>query len=91
MATNRCPARHINTRRVKCITKRDGLSSIHIMYLFLTLSTFLFMLMRQKNYSRRGISNRFLKFREGRLPADSYFHNYAKLSEDEAINTATSL
>lgn len=36
--------------------------------------------------------NRFLKFREGAFTnPDSYFHNYAKLSEDEAINTATSL
>lgn len=36
--------------------------------------------------------NRFLKFREGAFTdPDSYFHNYAKLSEDEAVNIATSL
>ncbi|MGS8681549.1 type I pantothenate kinase, partial [Salmonella enterica subsp. enterica serovar Infantis] len=36
--------------------------------------------------------NRFLKFREGAVTdPDSYFHNYAKLSQEEAVNTATSL
>jgi type I pantothenate kinase len=36
--------------------------------------------------------NRFLKFREGAFTdPDSYFHNYAKLSRDEAIETATRL
>ncbi|MCS3434587.1 type I pantothenate kinase [Klebsiella sp. BIGb0407] len=36
--------------------------------------------------------NRFLKFRESAFTdPDSYFHNYAKLSKDEAINTATQL
>lgn len=36
--------------------------------------------------------NRFLKFRESAFTdPDSYFHNYAKLSEEEAINTATQL
>ena len=36
--------------------------------------------------------NRFLKFREGAFTdPDSYFHNYAKLSKDEAVNIATSL
>ena len=36
--------------------------------------------------------NRFLKFREGAFTdPDSYFHNYAKLSRDEAVNIATSL
>ncbi|MFZ4835941.1 type I pantothenate kinase [Rouxiella sp. Mn2063] len=36
--------------------------------------------------------NRFLKFRQGAFTnPDSYFHNYAKLSEAEAINTATGL
>ncbi len=36
--------------------------------------------------------NRFLKFREGAFTdPDSYFHNYAKLTEKEAINTATQL
>ena len=36
--------------------------------------------------------NRFLKFREGAFTdPDSYFHNYAQLSKDEAINIATSL
>ncbi|KAA9912953.1 type I pantothenate kinase, partial [Escherichia coli] len=36
--------------------------------------------------------NRFLKFREGAFTdPDSYFHNYAKLSKEEAVNTATSL
>ena len=36
--------------------------------------------------------NRFLKFREGAFTdPDSYFHNYAQLSKEEAINVATSL
>ena len=36
--------------------------------------------------------NRFLKFREGAFTdPDSYFHSYAQLSKDEAINVATSL
>jgi len=36
--------------------------------------------------------NRFLKFREGAFTdPDSYFHNYAKLSTDEAISVATQL
>ncbi len=36
--------------------------------------------------------NRFLKFRESAFTdPDSYFHNYAKLSKDEAINVATQL
>lgn len=36
--------------------------------------------------------NRFLKFREGAFTdPDSYFHNYAQLSEDEAVNVATAL
>lgn len=36
--------------------------------------------------------NRFLKFRESAFAdPDSYFHSYAKLSRDEAINTATAL
>ncbi len=36
--------------------------------------------------------NRFLKFRESAFTdPDSYFHHYAKLSKDEAINTATQL
>ncbi|NUU69180.1 type I pantothenate kinase [Enterobacteriaceae bacterium BIT-l23] len=36
--------------------------------------------------------NRFLKFREGAFTdPDSYFHNYAKLSRDEAVETATRL
>jgi len=36
--------------------------------------------------------NRFLKFRESAFTdPDSYFHNYAKLSKEEAINTATQL
>ncbi|WP_097165040.1 type I pantothenate kinase [Enterobacter sp. CC120223-11] len=36
--------------------------------------------------------NRFLKFREGAFTdPDSYFHNYAKLSKDEATNVATAL
>ena len=36
--------------------------------------------------------NRFLKFREGAFTdPDSYFHNYAQLSEAEAVNVATSL
>ncbi|KAF1366260.1 type I pantothenate kinase [Yokenella regensburgei] len=36
--------------------------------------------------------NRFLKFREGAFTnPDSYFHNYAKLTTEEAVNTATSL
>jgi type I pantothenate kinase len=36
--------------------------------------------------------NRFLKFREGAFTdPDSYFHNYAKLSKDEAVHIATSL
>ncbi len=36
--------------------------------------------------------NRFLKFREGAFTdPDSYFHNYAKLSREEAIETATRL
>lgn len=35
---------------------------------------------------------RFLKFREGAFTdPDSYFHNYAKLSEDEAVSIATQL
>ncbi|MCS2168829.1 type I pantothenate kinase [Scandinavium sp. TWS1a] len=35
---------------------------------------------------------RFLKFREGAFTdPDSYFHNYAKLSKDEAVHIATSL
>jgi type I pantothenate kinase len=35
---------------------------------------------------------RFLKFREGAFTdPDSYFHSYAKLSEDEAVNIATQL
>ncbi|MBJ3816385.1 type I pantothenate kinase [Shimwellia pseudoproteus] len=36
--------------------------------------------------------NRFLKFREGAFAdPDSYFHNYAKLSEEEAVAIATQL
>ncbi|MFC0227711.1 type I pantothenate kinase [Serratia aquatilis] len=36
--------------------------------------------------------NRFLKFRQGAFSdPDSYFHNYAKLPETEAINVATKL
>ncbi|QHM72820.1 type I pantothenate kinase [Mixta intestinalis] len=36
--------------------------------------------------------NRFLKFRKGAFTdPDSYFHHYAQLSEEEAINTATQL
>ena len=36
--------------------------------------------------------NRFLKFREGAFTdPDSYFHNYAKLSKEEAVDIATSL
>jgi len=36
--------------------------------------------------------NRFLKFREGAFTdPDSYFHNYAKLSKDEATGVATQL
>jgi len=36
--------------------------------------------------------NRFLKFREGAFTdPDSYFHNYAKLSKDEATSVATQL
>ncbi|OJH86122.1 type I pantothenate kinase [Serratia marcescens] len=36
--------------------------------------------------------NRFLKFRQGAFSnPDSYFHNYSKLSEPEAINIATQL
>ncbi|MDU5370618.1 MAG: type I pantothenate kinase [Enterobacter sp.] len=36
--------------------------------------------------------NRFLKFREGAFTdPDSYFHHYAQLSEEEAINVATGL
>jgi len=36
--------------------------------------------------------NRFLKFRESAFTdPDSYFHNYAKLSEEEAVNVATQL
>ena len=36
--------------------------------------------------------NRFLKFRQGAFSdPNSYFHNYAKLSEPEAINIATQL
>lgn len=36
--------------------------------------------------------NRFLKFREGAFTdPDSYFHNYAKLTKEEAINTAMTL
>lgn len=36
--------------------------------------------------------NRFLKFREGAFTdPDSYFHSYAKLSKEEAVNTATKL
>ena len=36
--------------------------------------------------------NRFLKFREGAFTdPDSYFHNYAKLSKEEAVEIATSL
>ncbi len=47
---------------------------------------------RLKSCCRDGISNRFLKFREGAFTdPDSYFHNYARLSEAEAIEVATSL
>lgn len=36
--------------------------------------------------------NRFLKFRQGAFTnPDSYFHHYARLSEQEAVQTATSL
>ena len=36
--------------------------------------------------------NRFLKFREGAFTdPDSYFHSYAQLSKEEAVNVATSL
>lgn len=36
--------------------------------------------------------NRFLKFREGAFTdPDSYFHNYAKLTKEEAIKTAMTL
>ncbi|QKJ88989.1 Pantothenate kinase [Paramixta manurensis] len=36
--------------------------------------------------------NRFLKFRQGAFTdPDSYFHHYAKLTEDEAVNTAQKL
>jgi type I pantothenate kinase len=36
--------------------------------------------------------NRFLKFRQGAFTdPDSYFHNYAKLSEEEAVGVATQL
>ncbi|WP_275556758.1 type I pantothenate kinase [Mixta sp. Marseille-Q2659] len=36
--------------------------------------------------------NRFLKFRKGAFTdPDSYFHHYAQLSEEEAVNTATQL
>lgn len=48
--------------------------------------------MRLKSYYRIGILIAFLKFREGAFTdPDSYFHNYAKLSKDEAINVATQL
>ena len=41
---------------------------------------------------QRWYINRFLKFREGAFTdPDSYFHNYAQLSEEEAINVATGL
>src|SRR5471030_2022600 len=36
--------------------------------------------------------NRFLKFRQGAFSdPDSYFHHYAKLPEEEAVNIATQL
>ncbi|KAA1174524.1 type I pantothenate kinase [Photorhabdus heterorhabditis] len=36
--------------------------------------------------------SRFLKFRQGAFSdPDSYFHNYSKLSEEEAINTASNI
>ncbi|MCI4156260.1 type I pantothenate kinase, partial [Dickeya dianthicola] len=36
--------------------------------------------------------NRFLKFRQGAFTnPDSYFHNYAKLTEAEAVNIASQL
>ena len=41
---------------------------------------------------KRWYINRFQKFREGAFTdPDSYFHNYAQLSEAEAVNVATSL
>ena len=41
---------------------------------------------------QRWYINRFLKFREGAFTdPDSYFHNYAQLSEEEAISVATGL
>ena len=62
--------------------------TIHIMYLFLILSIFRYMLMHRKTW----YINRFLKFREGAFTdPDSYFHNYAKLTKEEAIKTAMTL
>ncbi len=50
--------------------------TIRIMYLSLISLISLFTWMRQKNF-RHGISDRFLKFREGAFTdPDSYFHNY---------------
>jgi type I pantothenate kinase len=64
---------------------------ILIMYLFLTLSTFIYVDAPEELLQKWYI-NRFLKFREGAFAdPDSYFHNYAKLTEEEAINIATSL
>ncbi|SUG50282.1 pantothenate kinase [Salmonella enterica subsp. arizonae] len=54
--------------------------TIRTMYLSLISLISLFTLMRQKNFFRHGISNRFLKFRDGAFTdPDSYFHNYAKI------------
>ncbi len=66
--------------------------TIHIMYLFLILSIFRYMLMHRKTYFQTWYINRFLKFREGAFTdPDSYFHNYAKLTKEEAIKTAMTL
>ncbi len=48
--------------------------------------------MRRKILLQNWYINRFLKFREGAFTdPDSYFHHYAQLSEEEAVNVARGL
>ncbi|STF01184.1 pantothenate kinase [Escherichia coli] len=65
--------------------------TIHIMYLFL-ICRFSIYVDAPEDLLQTWYINRFLKFREGAFTdPDSYFHNYAKLTKEEAIKTAMTL
>ncbi|STW66071.1 pantothenate kinase [Klebsiella michiganensis] len=62
------------------------------MYLFRTSLIFSIYVDAPEELLKNWYINRFLKFREGAFTdPDSYFHSYAQLSKDEAIDIATSL